>query len=128
MNTWPEIRHWRKEQRDALLKTRVATGMEHRRAWNETIEAHLRAMLLQLEIESIGFYWPFKGEFDARPLVRELIVAGVTAALPVVTHPKMPLEFRKWTPDTDMETGVYGIPIPREIEIVTPDLLLAPML
>jgi hypothetical protein len=26
-------------------------------------------------------YWPFKGEFDARPLVRELITAGVTGSI-----------------------------------------------
>jgi len=128
MKTWPEIRQWRKEQREALLKARVDAGLARRREWDETIEAHLREMLSQLRFKTIGFYWPFKGEFDARPLVSELIAAGLTAGLPVVVQPKMPLEFRQWTPDAAMEAGVYGILIPRARDIVTPDLLLAPML
>jgi len=128
MNTWPEIRQWRKEQRDALLKARVDAGMARRHEWNEKIASHLRTMLPGLRVKTIGFYWPFKGEFDARPLVNELIAAGVTAALPVVVQPKMPLEFRRWTAGASMEAGAYGILIPRERDIVTPDLLLAPML
>jgi 5-formyltetrahydrofolate cyclo-ligase len=128
MKTWPEIRQWRKEQRDALLQSRLNTPVARRREWNERIEAHLRAMLPRLRVQTIGFYWPFKGKFDARPLVRELIAAGVTAALPVVVQLKMPLEFRRWTEDSAMEAGVYGIPIPKESDVVRPDLLLAPML
>jgi len=127
MNTWPEIRQWRKEQRDVLLKSRVSTEMALRREWNQKIEFHLRELILQLGVKTIGFYWPFKGEFDARPLANELIATGVTTALPVVVEPKMPLEFRRWTPESVMEPGVYGIPIPREVEIVIPELLLAPM-
>jgi 5-formyltetrahydrofolate cyclo-ligase len=127
MNTWPEIRQWRKEQRDMLLKARVDAGMSRRLEWNEKIEAHLRAMLPQLNVKTIGFYWPFKGEFDARPLVRELIAAGVAAALPVVVQPKSPLEFRRWTSAATMEAGAYGILICSERDVVTPDLLLVPM-
>jgi 5-formyltetrahydrofolate cyclo-ligase len=127
MKTWPEIRQWRKEQREALLKARVNSGMARRREWNEKIESHLRALLPRLRFQTVGFYWPFKGEFDARPLLSELIATGVTAALPVVVQPKMPLEFRRWTPESVMEPGVYGILIPRERDIVTPDLLLVPM-
>jgi len=125
--TWAEIHQWRKEQRGALLKLRVDAGLAARREWNETIETQLRDMIPRLQIQTVGFYWPFKGEFDARPLVRELIAAGITAALPVVVQPKMPLEFRRWIPDSAMEPGIYGIPIPAERDIVTPDLLLAPM-
>jgi 5-formyltetrahydrofolate cyclo-ligase len=127
MKTWPEIRQWRKEQREALLKSRVGAGMALRREWNEKIETHLRALLRQLRVKTIGFYWPFKGEFDARPLVSQLIATGITAALPVVVQPKMPLEFRRWLPDAAMEPGAYGILVPKENIIVTPDLLLAPM-
>src|SRR5688572_7798648 len=111
MNTWPEIRQWRKEQREALLKSRVNSGMENRREWNGTIESHLRARLPRLRFHTIGFYWPFKGEFDARPLLTELIATGVTAALPVVVQPKTPLEFRRWAPESVMEAGAYGIMI-----------------
>jgi len=127
MNTWAEIHQWRKEQRNALLKSRVNTGIALRREWNQKIEIQVRDLLTQLHVHTVGFYWPFKGEFDSRPLVSELVIAGITAALPVVVHPKMPLEFRRWTPDSEMEAGVYGIPIPRERNIVTPDLVLAPM-
>jgi len=127
MKTWPEIRQWRKEQREALLKSRVNSGMERRREWNARIESQLRTMLPQLGFKSIGFYWPFKGEFDARPLLGELIASGITAALPVVVEPKAPLEFRRWTPESVMEAGVYGILVPQKSDIVMPELLLVPM-
>ncbi len=76
---------------------------------------------------TIGFYLPFKHEIDARPLVRDLLEKGWSAALPVVIEKKGPLEFRAWRPGMLMTPGVYDIPIPAERTVVKPDILLVPL-
>ncbi len=127
MQTWADISKWRKEQREKLLRERVDAGAGRRAEWNARIEQILRDLLPTLDVLSVGFYWPFKGEFDARKLVRELVAAGTTVALPAVVEKKGPLEFRRWMPGIEMESGVYNIPIPKARDLVTPELLLAPL-
>lgn len=126
-STWPEIRQWRKAQREALLRARVDAGAEKRKAWSAIIEPQLRQIVAERRAGSIGFYWPFKGEFDPRPLARDLVAAGTTMALPTVVQPKTPLEFRRWTPGIEMEIGVYDIPFPKARNVVQPELLLVPL-
>jgi 5-formyltetrahydrofolate cyclo-ligase len=100
---WPDIRQWRKAMRETLLRQRVDAGGARRAEWSRPIEAELRKIIPALGVKTIGFYWPFRGEFDARPLVRDLIKSGLTAALPAVVQPKTPLEFRRWETGRDLE-------------------------
>jgi 5-formyltetrahydrofolate cyclo-ligase len=125
--TWPEIRTWRKQTREALLKARMEAGGAKRKAWGATIEAALRRIIPTLAPKSVGFYWPFKGEFDGRPLATELVASGTILALPAVVQPKTPLEFRRWTPGIELESGVYDIPIPKARDLIEPELLLVPL-
>ena len=90
------------------------------------MEGRLEELLSGLQCRVLGFYWPFKGEFDARPLARRLIKRGVAVALPAVVERKGPLEFRLWRPRAPMERGAYDIPVPRERNLVRPDHLLIP--
>lgn len=124
---WPEIRRWRKERRDDLLRARVDAGGMRRQTWSAAIEPVLRRIIGERQPATVGFYWPFRGEFDARPLARELVDAGTVLALPAVVQPKTPLEFRRWRPRIEMELGVYNIPFPKARDLVTPDLLLVPL-
>jgi 5-formyltetrahydrofolate cyclo-ligase len=124
---WPEIRQWRKETREELLRARVDAGPGRRAEWSRPIDAELRRIIPALSVRSVGFYWPFRGEFDARPLVRTLIADGMTAALPAVVQPRTPLEFRRWAPGAAMEHGVYNIPIPKERDLLQPELLIVPL-
>ncbi|MBM3537161.1 MAG: 5-formyltetrahydrofolate cyclo-ligase [Alphaproteobacteria bacterium] len=121
------MRQWRKAQREALLRARVDAGAEKRKAWSAIIEPQLRQIVAERRAGSIGFYWPFKGEFDPRPLARDLVAAGTTMALPTVVQPKTPLEFRRWTSGIEMEIGVYDIPFPKARNVVQPELLLVPL-
>jgi 5-formyltetrahydrofolate cyclo-ligase len=125
--SWPEIRAWRKQQREALLRARVDAGPARRQEWSQVIAAELRRILPGRRPTTVGFYWPFKGEFDARPLARELIAGGISMALPAVVQPKTPLEFRRWTPGMEMESAVYNIPVPKARDLVEPDVLLVPL-
>lgn len=126
-NDWTSIRAWRRELRQRLIAARMATPLRERRRWGEAIEAGLAALIAEFDPRRIGFYWPFRAEFDPRPLIRRLIAEGRSAALPAVVQPKTPMEFRAWTPETAMESGIWDIPVPRARDLVHPDLVLAPL-
>jgi hypothetical protein len=52
---------------------------------------------------------------------------GATTALPVVVTRGAPLEFRAFWPGVRMRKGVFGLPIPLRTPVVTPQVLLMPM-
>lgn len=124
---WNDIKRWRRETRERLLEARLAVGREQRERWNALIEPRVRELLPEPDGKVFGLCWPFKGEFDARPLAAELIERGGRAALPAVVQPRAPLEFRLWRPGDATERGVYRIPVPKERRVVEPDVLLVPL-
>lgn len=68
-----------------------------------------------------------RGEFDPLPLVRSLIDKGWQACMPVVETPGAAMVFHGWAPDTPMTPGHFGIPVPVEKTLVTPDVVLLPL-
>ncbi len=124
--THPEILAWRKEQRAQLIPARVAIPDATRDDWTKRIIASLEPIVMAVD-GPVSFYWPFRGEPNLRPLMRRMVAAGKTVALPVVLQQRQPLEFRPWTPGCEMLLGVWNIPIPDTRERVTPRLLLAPV-
>jgi 5,10-methenyltetrahydrofolate synthetase len=113
----------RREKIAARMALTPALFAEH----SSRIEAALRALLGSRPRGRLGFCWPLRQEFDARPLVRRLLAHGWTACLPVVVAEAAPLAFRPWTPDTPLAPDRYGIPTPTAGEFVTPDVLLVPL-
>ena len=124
---WPEIRDWRKAKRTELIAQRVAMEGIRRRQLNAAISAHIEAGFALLAGMTVGFCWPFKGEFDARFVVRNFRKLGAAAALPVVIAKAAPLQFRAWWPGAPMTRGVYDIPIPDGTALVAPDADIVPM-
>jgi len=124
---WGEVRAWRKEERKTLIARRLAVPAEERVRRDRDITAHLRAAVPDLAHRHVGFYWPFKGEYDPRPLARALHDQGARLALPVVVEKGRPLLFRPWHPGIRMEAGVWNIPAPADGPSVTPDVLLVPL-
>jgi len=122
-----DVAAWRKARRAELLAKRQALDAATRRSLSAALDANLRKVLAERAPTIVSFYWPFRGEFDARPLMRDLIAQGWQAALPVVVQKKAPLEFRLWTPGAPMVDGVWNIPIPRDGAVVTPGVALAPV-
>ena len=121
-----DLRLWRKAKREALIAKRLALTSEERSAATQRITARLE-QLLATEPRCLGFYWPFRGEYDPRPLVRGLHQRGIPLALPVVVAKAQPLIFRPWWPGIKMAHGVWQIPIPAEGDPVQPDTLLVPL-
>ncbi len=122
-----EIAAWRRNERARLIAARIAMPVAEHRAASLKIEIRLEALFATLPARRIGFYWPFRREFDPLPLMRRLIAEGREAALPVVVEKNRPLEFRAWHAGSKMELGVYDIPHPAEGAAVAPDTLLVPL-
>ena len=128
MQGWEEVRAWRKAMRPALIDARLAVPREERSRRDALITARIEALLPDLAEKRIGFYWPFKGEYDPRPLVRALHGQGARLALPVVVEKARPMRFREWWPHMRMVPGIWDIPVPDEGEWVRPEALLVPLL
>jgi len=79
----------------------------------------------------IGAYWPIKGEFDPLPALHRWKEDGELLdepqrrriALPVVDKVHKTLTFHTWYPGCPMEEDAYGIPKPKDTEVVVPTLL-----
>jgi 5-formyltetrahydrofolate cyclo-ligase len=126
MSLPPEIASRRKAERATLIAQRLAAPPSDHALWSRQIEGRLRQGFALLDGLVVGFCWPYLGEFDARPFVRELRRRGARAALPVVVAKGQPLEFREWWPGVAMVNGAYDLPVPDGTAVVTPDALLIP--
>lgn len=77
---------------------------------------------------SVAAFWPMEDEPDLRPLLSQWAEAGITVLLPVIEETRAPLRFHRWTPDTPMSPGAYGIPVPPLGTPERPDVVLVPTL
>lgn len=125
MENWQDIRLWRKAERARLIAARMAVRGELRARHNAAITKALEGFLTPDMI--IGFYWPIRGEYDARALVAALIARGARAAMPVVIQKGARLIFRNWHPGVPMENGFWDIPVPAGDDRVIPTTLLVPV-
>jgi len=122
-----DVAAWRRERRRELIARRQQLDPALRRTANAALDRNLRAVLAPRAPAIIGFYWPFRGEFDARPVIADLAASGWRAALPVVVEKDGPLQYRLWTPGAAMIDGVWSIPVPRDGAVVAPDAVLGPL-
>ncbi|MGH7046325.1 MAG: 5-formyltetrahydrofolate cyclo-ligase [Stellaceae bacterium] len=121
------VKIWRRAERQRLLAWRTGTAPAVRREWGEAIDASLRKLLAEHGRLTLGVYWPFRAEFDPRPLIDWLIAVGSSVALPVVVDKKGPLEYRAWRPGDPLVDGVWNIPVPERRDVVVPQAVLAPL-
>jgi 5-formyltetrahydrofolate cyclo-ligase len=121
------VKLWRRAERERLLALRTGAAAALRRDWSRAIETQLYDLLARAPALTLGVYWPFRAEFDPRPLVDQLIACGLSVALPVVIDKKGPLEYRSWRPGDPLTDGVWGIPVPERREIAVPGAVLAPL-
>jgi 5-formyltetrahydrofolate cyclo-ligase len=82
----------------------------------------------------IARYWPIKGEFDPLPALHRWKEDGELLddaqmrriGLPVVDKLHQTLKFHAWFPGCPMEEDAYGIPKPKDTEVIVPTLLFVP--
>ena len=121
-----EVKVWRRAERERLIALRQGLPAAQRHNWSVQIDAALRGILAQRP-GILGVYWPFRAEFDPRRLVDWAVAEGRGVALPVVVDKKGPLEYRAWKPGETLVDGVWNIPVPKKRKIVTPSVVLAPV-
>ena len=118
--------------RQQLLAQRQA--LPNRLTVTEPLQRVMRLWLLRRNDVTIGAYWPIKGEFDPLPALHrwkedgELLEESQRRriGLPVVDKEHKTLKFHAWYPGCPMEEDAYGIPKPKETEIIVPTLLFVP--
>jgi 5-formyltetrahydrofolate cyclo-ligase len=121
------------EQQKAVLR-RAATARRDALAPDERMAAALAVAEQGLPVEVIpgiivsGFS-PLKSEISPLPLLRRLVDAGASLALPVVAGRGKPLIMRAWSFGAPLVSGVWGIrePPPEAPELF-PDILIVPLL
>ncbi len=117
------LRGFRGALRRRLISARMALAPGVRECLSRSIEIHLVRLLDRLAPGVVGFCWPVRGEFDARPALNR---TGLRAALPVVIEEDAPLVFREWETDTQLAVDRYGIPFPAQGDELTPHVILLP--
>ena len=116
--------------RAALRKKLIAArlGLTDRLERAVQLQSVLRAWLVGRHEASIGAYWPIKGEFDALPALFRWSEADAQRriGLPVIHRDTKQLRFHVWFPGCPMEEDAFGIPKPKDTEVIVPTLLLVP--
>lgn len=125
--SWPAVRAWRREQRERLIERRLALPHTARRSAEAAIARHLLAAADALDVSCVGYYWPFKGEIDLHPVLKQLAARGTRGALPVVIEKGAAMVFRAWAPGEAIARGIWDIPVPAADVRVQPTLLLIPL-
>jgi 5-formyltetrahydrofolate cyclo-ligase len=126
-SSWPEIKAWRKSKRQAIIAHRMARDPADRKRLSEPVIEYLRSAINSTRFPVLGVYWPIRGEIDLRELARRHFADGGTVGLPVVVRDAAPVEFWRWRPGVALKRGHWNIPVPPERDVVTPDVLVVPL-
>jgi 5-formyltetrahydrofolate cyclo-ligase len=126
----------RSEEKKALRQQLIAQrlNMPDRLRRADLLQQVMRIWLVGRSDHVIGAYWPIKGEFDPLPALHRWKEDGELTdqaqlrriGLPVVDKLHQTLKFHAWFPGCPMEEDAYGIPKPKDTEVVVPTLLFVP--
>ena len=119
----------KKSQRKALIEQRL--NMPDRQQRAALLQDVMRIWLVGRPDTVIGAYWPIKGEFDPLPALHRWKEDGELIdqpqprriGLPVVDKVHKTMVFHAWYPGCRMEEDAYGIPKPKDTEVIVPTLL-----
>lgn len=123
----PDWVGWRQKQRQQLIKLRQSLTGDRRLAAELQIHDRLLSILSPLPAGIISFYMPIRGEINCQPLIENLLILGWQATLPKIIAKDTALQFRQWTPDSDMQPEIWQIPVPQNTPELVPDVLLIPL-
>jgi 5,10-methenyltetrahydrofolate synthetase len=118
--------------RQQLIADRLA--MPDRAVRATMLQQVMRIWLVGRTDTVIGAYWPIKGEFDPLPALHrwkedgELLDEPLRRriGLPVIDKLTKTLTFHVWYPGCPMEEDAYGIPKPKDTDVIQPTLLFVP--
>jgi 5,10-methenyltetrahydrofolate synthetase len=122
----------KKALRKLLIEQRL--NMPDRLQRADLLQRVMRIWLVGRPDAVIGAYWPIKGEFDPLPALHRWKEDGELIdqpqprriGLPVVDKVHKTMIFHAWYPGCPMEEDAYGIPKPKDTEVIVPTLLFVP--
>ncbi len=119
-----ELRSSLLARREAFVATLVTSAGT---AAAESAQAeHLRRLLIELEPETLGLYWPLRCEFNAPTALNEYIAAaGVVMALPYARKKPVAMHYCRWdgaAPKARDECNMATA----EGAVLVPDVVLVP--
>ncbi len=114
----------KKTLRTQLVEERL--NLPDRLTRSDMLQRVMRIWLFDRPDTVIGAYWPIKGEFDPLPALHRWKEDGELSdqphlrriGLPVVDKAHKTLTFHVWYPGCPMEEDAYGIPKPKDTEII----------
>lgn len=71
-------------------------------------------------------YMPIRSEIDPLPAMAEAAAHG-PVCVPVIVGEGRALDFWRWSPGCAMQDGPFGARIPQDRQIVTPEILIVPL-
>ncbi|MBN8189791.1 5-formyltetrahydrofolate cyclo-ligase [Salipiger thiooxidans] len=125
-DTARDVARFRRAERARLIAARALSPLARERA-TIALVAELERVVAPRPGKTVAAYWPIRGEPDLRPWMAMAHEAGARVVLPVVIDENAPLEFRVWTPGCRMSRGLWNILVPAEVEVCTPDIVIAPL-
>jgi len=124
------------DQKRALRKQLIdeRLNLPDRLERSDLLQRVMRIWLVNRPDIVIGAYWPIKAEFDPLPALHRWKEDGELLdepqprriGLPVVDKLHKTLKFHAWFPGCPMEEDAYGIPKPKDTEVIVPTLLFVP--
>lgn len=122
-----DVKRWRTSERARLIAQRLAMAPDLRAMCEAQIVSRILAEIGDVRGLVVSLYWPFRGEPDLRPLMRQISDEGGKCGLPVVIRKEHPLEFHIWRPGDKLTRGIWNIPVPATPYSCTPDIVIAPV-
>ena len=113
----------------ALRKRKQIYGNIPHNEYGSSIRRFFHKWILEEKaISVISLYYPVNSEMNPLTLIDYLETQGKITCLPIIIGKNSPLVFKSWSPGKDIVVGHYGIPVPDNNQIVTPDLVICPLL
>ncbi len=126
--TQKDVAQFRRAERARLMALRRAMAVERLKEQAAVISQGLTDLIKPRPGLIIAAYWPIRGELDLRDWMADAHETGARIALPVVVTKDTPVAFHHWSPQARMTRGIWNIPVPAAAEILTPDVVISPLL
>jgi 5-formyltetrahydrofolate cyclo-ligase len=126
--TLRDVSRFRTAERSRLMELRRRIPTLDRTAMTATLCEAIETLVSPKQGMRIAVYWPIRGEPDLRGWMKQAHNAGASLLLPVVVEKNAPLVFRAWSPDCEMERGIWNIPVPADGKEMVPDVVISPLL
>jgi len=90
------------------------------------LAGHLARLLQDIEPETLGVYWPVRGEFNAVAALEAAGLSKLPLALPYAQREPHAMHYRAWSGQAPGGIDECGIPAPDSGPAIVPDVVLVP--